>query len=103
MRLQDNPFLPADRGLPALVRQLSDLWRQLVAQLNGLTEGRITAVTNAAAAAPVAGEYLQGDQVRNVAPVEAGTPGSQYVVLGWVCIASGSPGTWVEIRALTGN
>lgn len=102
MRLQDDPYLRTGAD-PALLRQLDALWRQAAGQVNALTEGRIAAITNAAPAPPVAGEFMQGDQVRNSAPVEAGIAGSMYVVHGWICIASGNPGTWVPMRALTGN
>ena len=102
MRLQADPYLRAE-ALPALVRQLDTLYRQIATQVNGVTEGQIAAITNAATAAPTAGDYVQGDQVRNAAPTELGSPGSAYVVLGWVCVDSGNPGTWVEARALTGN
>ncbi len=54
-------------------------------------------------AAPVAGDWLAGDYIRNMAYTELGTGGSKYIVRGWACIASGTPGTWVEDRGLTGN
>ncbi|WP_447839215.1 hypothetical protein [Enterobacter cloacae] len=38
-------------------------------------------------AAPTSGRYLQGSIVRNTNVLAGGT-------LGWVCVASGSPGTW---------
>ena len=99
-------MIPVDARLPqdgpGLVRQLSRLWAQLAGQVNGAREGRI-ASANAFVAAPTAGEWHIGDFVRNSAPAEAGTAGSKYVVLGWVCVGSGSPGTWVACRCLTGN
>lgn len=101
MRLQDNPYLPAD--LPGLVRQLDNLWRQLATQVNQSSEGRIAAVTNASASAPVAGTWEQGDFVRNSHPGELGITGAKYLVFGWSCIASGTPGTWVPLRLSTGN
>lgn len=99
MRLQDNPYLPGD--LPGLARQLDSLYRQIATQLNQLTEGRITAVTNAATAPPVSGEWMQGDFIRNSEPSESGSPAT--VTIGWVCIESGEPGTWVPCQFLTGN
>jgi len=54
-------------------------------------------------AAPTSGDWIQGDIILNMSPTELGDAGSKYVVLGWVCIASGTPGTWVEMRCLTGN
>lgn len=101
MRLQDNPYLPD--GLPELVRQLSALWRQLATQVNQVSEGFISGATNATTAPPTAGTYAQGDFIRNSAPVEAGAVASKYVIVGWVCVASGTPGTWVPCRYLTGN
>lgn len=101
MRLQDNPYLPGD--LPGLVRQLDRLYRQIATQVNQMSEGGISAATNAASGPPASGPWVQGDFVRNVAPVEAGAAGSRYVLIGWVCVASGEPGTWRQCRYLTGN
>lgn len=101
MRLQDNPYLPHD--LPGLVRQLDNLYRQIATQLNQLSEGGITAVTNAATAPPASGTWTAGDFIRNAAPAEAGSTGARYVVAGWICVASGEPGTWRQCRYLTGN
>ncbi len=101
MRVQTQARLPQD--LPGLVRQLSMLHTELAYQLNHLSEGRITAATNAATAAPTTGTWQWGDFLRNLEPVEAGVASSMYVVTGWLCVASGEPGTWVECRSLTGN
>lgn len=54
-------------------------------------------------AAPTAGTYNSGDRIHNIAPGELGTAGSKYIVEGWDCTASGSPGTWLPRRVLTGN
>lgn len=84
---------------------ISNLIRELCVQINLVSEGRIVGYYNADTAAPsvsvVSGQV--GDQVRNSAPSELGTIGNKYVVTGWVCTASGSPGTWLPMRALTGN
>lgn len=102
-RLQTNQYLPTD--VPGLVRQLTDLHRQITTQLNQLSEGQITAVTNADTAAPTgtAVEYQVGDFVRNSAPAELGAPGAKYVILGWVNTVAGAPGTFLQCRVLTGN
>ena len=84
---------------PVLQREL----REHATQVNNLTEGRIACVTNATTAAPTSGPNQQGDFVRNSTPTELGAASSKYVILGWVCVASGTPGTWVEFRGLTGN
>lgn len=104
MRLQ-IPQLPAgkDAFSSTLVFKLKQLLTSMTEQVNGVTEGRVSATTNADSGAPTGGTYFQGDWIRNKAPVELGSPGSQYVVLGWVCVASGQPGQWREARVLTGN
>jgi hypothetical protein len=71
--------------------------------LNLLTDGRLAGTNNATTAAPTSGTHAQGDVVRNSAPTELGTAGSKYVVLGWICVAGGTPGTWLQTRVLTGN
>ena len=64
--------------------------------------GRLAAY-NSAAAAPTGNTWAKGDTVRNNAPVEAGAVASKYVIVGWICVVSGTPGTWLEMRTLTGN
>jgi hypothetical protein len=56
-----------------------------------------------APAAPSSGTWTQGAIVYNTTPVEAGTPGSKYIQYAWICVASGSPGQWLSLRALDGN
>lgn len=101
MRLQDDPYLPSD--LPGLVRQLTALYRQIASQVNQLSEGKLSAVTNAQPEAPTTGVHAAGDIVRHAEPVEAGSAGSEYVLFGWVCVAAGEPGTWAELRIPTGG
>ena len=84
---------------PAIQSEL----REHATQVNNLTEGRIACVTNATTAAPTSGPNQQGDFVRNSTPTELGAVSSKYVILGWVCVASGTPGTFVQCRVLTGN
>lgn len=107
MKVDIDPRLPivAPRDLyqVGLSRRLYELFRQISNQVNGLSEGSIVANYNADTTAPTTGTYYQGDFIRNSTPVEAGTAGSKYVVYGFICVSSGSPGTWVEQRMLTGN
>lgn len=49
------------------------------------------------------GTWKIGDFVKNSNPSELGIAGSKYIIHGWICTASGSPGTWFESRTLTGN
>ena len=101
MRLPEQPVLPRD--MTGLVLHLTRLLRESATQVNLLSEGYVQAATNAATAAPTAGDFNVGDFVRNSAPSELGTAGSKYVVLGWVNVTAGSPGTFVDCRVLTGN
>lgn len=81
-----------------------DLWyRQIARQVNTLSEGGISANYNAATAAPTTGTWAQGDFIKNSAPSELGSAASKYVIHGWQCTVSGTPGTWVQCRFLTGN
>lgn len=105
MRLDPYPRFPADKTL--LERKLVDLFRAVAQQVNDLTEGRISSVTNAASSAPTTGTWKAGDWVRNSSPSEAGAAGSKYVVTGWMRLTSGSNNVlntdWVATRSLTGN
>ena len=53
--------------------------------------------------ATTTGTWNKGDRIYNTAPSELGTGGSKYVIEGWQCITGGTPGTWVQMRYLTGN
>jgi hypothetical protein len=101
MRVEEQPNLPLPASgafLPTLIGYLGRVARQL----NGISEGRLAAVTNSGTAAPTGGTNYQGDKVWNSAPTELGGAGSRYCIVGWICVASGSPGTWKEMRTLTG-
>lgn len=100
MRLPIEPRLPTE---PDYLRHLTKLLRDISAQVNGQTEGRIESDHSAVTAPPTTQEWKQGDRLRNSTPTEQGSPGSKYVVTGWICTASGTPGTWLEMRSLTGN
>lgn len=52
---------------------------------------------------PANGTWRAGDRIINLTPSEAGGAGNKYVIWGWVCSVSGAPGTWLEMRCLTGN
>jgi len=84
---------------PVLQREL----REHATQINLLSEGRIAGFYTALTAAPTSGTWMQGDFVKNSAPTELGAASSKYVIHGWDCVVSGTPGTWVQCRFLTGN
>lgn len=56
-----------------------------------------------ATAAPTTGRHQANELVRNAAPAELGTTPNKYVVYGWLCLAGGTPGTWVPLQIRTGN
>ncbi len=100
--------LPTDNlrlgdSLGSLFKALHQVLPMIARQVNDTSEGRIHGAHNALAAAPTTGTYSQGDYIRNKAPEVLGTAGSQYVVKGWICVDSGTPGTWVEDRGVTGT
>ena len=96
MKPNTTPRINAD---VALLREL----KEHAAQVNALSEGRLAGTYNAQTAAPTTGTWAIGDYIKNSAPAEAGSAASKYVILGWVCTVSGTPGTWLQCRALTGN
>jgi hypothetical protein len=105
MRLAIDARLPvqADAEVERLRRQLADQLGQHASQVNLLTEGRISAVHSAMGAPPSTGIWAQGDFIRNAMPSETGSTGNKYVIAGWLCVTSGTPGAWVACRFLTGN
>lgn len=97
MKLEENI---APGGLPVHIVQ----WiRQAARKVNGIASGSYRDMEGQLTAAPTAGTWAQGDFVRNSAPAEAGGAGSAYVTVGWICTVSGTPGTWLPMRTLTGN
>lgn len=79
------------------------LYREIATQLNGLSEGRLAAKYTAYTAAPTTGTWAQGDKLPNSAPTELGLATAKYVITDFLCVVSGTPGTWVQVRCLTGN
>jgi hypothetical protein len=103
MRLSTDPKLPQNKDIGQLVRRLFDVFRDITTQVNLITEGSIHGFHNALTSPPTSGDYRQSDYIKNSAVTELGASGSKYVVRGWVCVASGNPGIWVQDRGLTGN
>jgi hypothetical protein len=83
--------------------EVAQWMREAQAQINGLSEGTLSASYAARTAAPTTGTWAQGDTVRNSAPSELGAALSKYIITGWTCTVAGTPGTWLENRTLTGN
>ena len=102
MKLNENLQVPLGTSQP-LRQFLYDNLQRMAQKVNGLAAGRLVAVDFTATSAPTTGTHAQGDFVRNSAPTEAGVALAKYVITGWLCVAAGTPGTWVEVRALTGN
>ena len=83
--------------------RIETILNQITNQLNGISEGTAAYVTNAYTASPTSGTYAVSDFVKNSVPSELGVAASKYVILGWICTVSGTPGTWLQCRVLTGN
>lgn len=106
MKLNESPQLPSgpeseyDKRIST---EFYRLFRLIAIKVNGLASGSVAAFDGGGTAAPTTGTWAQGDRWRNSSPTELGTAGSKYVVVEWLCVASGTPGTWVQVRTLTGN
>ena len=100
MKLPLDPRLPilTDEKIRPLTQRLNVLFRQFANYFNDSFMWDTNGTTS-----PTSGPWYIGNKCRNNEPAEAGTSSSKYVVIGWVCTASGTPGTWLEIRTLTGN
>ena len=84
---------------------MTEMARQIEDAINRLSSGAIYQHYNATTSAPTGTTVAHslGDFVKNATPTELGTAGSMYLVVGWLCVASGTPGTFREARVLTGN
>lgn len=98
-RITPSANVPATYEAGTIAR----LFRQFETLLNSLAEGLISARYQARTTIPTTGSFVQGDIVWKSDPVEAGAGGSKYVIIGWVCTVSGTPGTLLQMRVLTGN
>lgn len=105
--MRESPILP--RGnLPQdsydakmrlnVERELGSIKSKVSLAFQGRLAGRYSRT-----AAPTGGKYQLGDIVWNSTPAVAGAALSQYVIIGWICTVTGDPGTWVEMRTLTGT
>lgn len=83
----------------------AEIIRSICNAVNQLAENRITAKYNASSIVPsgTAVSYQTGDFVPNSNSTVLGTVGAQYIVEGWMCVAPGTPGTFVEKRFITGT
>lgn len=93
----DLPSFNKDR----LLTGLTEWGRRVAFAHNALAEGKVSA-TAFVTAAPTTGKHSRGDFKRNATPSETGSNIPKYSVIGWLCVANGEPGTWVEVRANTG-
>lgn len=84
-------------------QDIAQWMREAQAQINGLSEGALSASYAARTTSPTTGTWAQGDFVRNSTPTELGSGGSKYIIIGWTCTVAGTPGTWLQNRTLTGN
>lgn len=83
--------------------QLASVLRELGTRINLLSQGTLAGIRGIATAAPTTGTWAKGDVIRNSAPTESGVALSKYVIYGWICSVAGTPGTWLQLRTLTGN
>lgn len=98
-KLNENPQF----SQPTLIQSLYDYLVLTARKINGLASGSYSARENQRTAAPTTGTWTQGDFVENSNAVEAGSSPNKYIIIGWRCTVGGTPGTWVELRCLTGN
>lgn len=102
MRLNENIQVPVGVS-PSLARFLYDTLQGFARKVNGLADGKFYSLDGVGTAAPTTGTWAKGDFIRNSSPAELGSASSKYVIFGWTCLVAGTPGTWVEVRTLTGN
>ena len=96
MKLNVTPRVSVDA-------ETSRWFKEIAQQVNAISEGRLVGYYNANTGAPTTGTYARGDTLKNSAPSELGSASSKYVITGWICTVAGTPGTWLQMRTLTGN
>ena len=66
---------------------MMEVIRAICQQVDGLSEGRVSAYHGQMTAPPTSGTWVRGDWVKNSLPSTTG-------YFGWICVDSGTPGTW---------
>lgn len=97
MNLQSNPLLSSSSDPAQKDAQLQILLRQFAQQVNALSSGKISAVTNASTTIPADGTGNPGDFVQKTNPVAQGPTGAPYVLVGWRCVSTGGSTQWLEV------
>lgn len=92
MKLDERPVIPLQPE--QMQRKVTDLIRLLNQTVNAMQAGGPGATYTATTAPPSLGSYAAGTVVLNSSPTELGSAPNTYVVYGWICTASGTPGTW---------
>ena len=100
MKLPLDPRLPLIAGdtIRPLIQRLYELFRE-----NAKAHNDSYMWDTQGTAAPTTGTWAQGDKCKNTSPTESGAAGSKYIITGWICTVAGTPGTWLQMRSLTGN
>lgn len=102
-----DPALPIAPGpMGGLTIALNTYLKKVQQQINAMAGGSVSSSTAANSAPPAAGNIqisAKGDTIPNNNPTELGAAGSKFVITGWICVAGGQPGTWLQCRSLTGN
>jgi len=103
--LSKTVYLSQRLGAEYQRHSMEEIIRAIGTQLDGIAEGGISFFHGAMTAAPTSSAvpYTQGDMIWNAKPSVMGTVGAQYTIAGWRCVVDGTPGTWVEMRHLTGT
>jgi hypothetical protein len=52
---------------------------------------------NSVGSKPTTGSWQKGDRIINLSPALQGKAPDTYVVTGWLCIESGTPGKWMSV------
>lgn len=104
MKLQELPNLPLNPAdVKSIYPAMTKFMRETAQKVNAVASGTFSGYDGASTAAPTTGTWAQGDFVKNSNPTVQGAAASQYTVLGFLCVAGGTPGTWVQFRGLTGT
>jgi hypothetical protein len=101
VKLERHIIMPADAS--QMRRKMTDALNDITKQVNGVSEGTLAAFHTARVSAPTTGTWAKGDEIKNSDPSELGSASSKYVITGWICTVGGTPGTWLEMRTLTGG
>jgi len=101
VKLNSTPKVPFEYQRSKFIEILAGIDNKVNTLAEGRLQGRHYTGTETPSSSAIPAAV--GDIVWNSNVTVQGTVAAQYVLIGWACTASGTPGVWRDMRLLTGT